>query len=213
MFLVMFICWYNLCMCVFFAHPGDVVFIEESIDPFYCHPNSSQCCPVLAIDSNSSKSSNLCSFSDKPRHLVVLAWDAGCTTGCCKLCAWSGPGTPYLMGNSLKSAHLGRHCRLGPLIFCCSSQTNSQPLPLPLPTYQAATVPGCSPRAIPAYLRPLAHAALVILIKLSYTVSGQAYTNRPCYLLTEHSVYCFLDAKKSSCHSQQPEPNHLSWKK
>lgn len=61
--------------------------------------------------------SNLCSFSDKPRHLVVLAWDAGCTMGCCKLRAWSGPGTPHLMGNSLNSAHLGRQCRLGPLFF------------------------------------------------------------------------------------------------
>lgn len=61
--------------------------------------------------------SNLCSFSDKPRHLVVLAWDGGCTMGCCKLRAWSGPGTPHLMGNSLNSAHLGRQCRLGPLFF------------------------------------------------------------------------------------------------
>lgn len=162
---------------------------------------------------NSSKSSNLCSFSDKPRHLVVLACDAGCTMGCCKLCAWSGPGTPHLMGNSLNSAHLGRQCRLGPLIFCCSSQIASQPLPLPPPTYPAATVPGHSPRAIPAYLRPLAHAALVVLIKLSYTASGQAYTNRPSYLLTEHSVSCLLDPNKSSCHRQQPRAQSpISWK-
>lgn len=61
--------------------------------------------------------SNLCSFSDKPRHLALLAWDVGCTAACCKLCAWSGPGTPHLMGNSLNSAHLGGQCGLGPLSF------------------------------------------------------------------------------------------------
>lgn len=77
---------------------------------------------MLAKVSNSSKSSNLCWFPDKPQHLVVLAWDAACTIGCCKLFAWSGPGTPHVMGNSLNSAHLGRRCRLDPLIFCCSSQ-------------------------------------------------------------------------------------------
>lgn len=174
----------------------------------YFSPNSGQWCLPLANVSNSSKCSNLCSFSDKPRHLVVLAWDAGCTMGCCKLCAWSGPGTPHLMGNSLNSAHLGRQCRLGPLIFCCSSQIASQPLPLPPPTYPAATVPGHSPRAIPADLRPLAHAALVVLIKLSYPASGQAYTNRPSYLLTEHSVYCLLGPNIVPATGSDPEPNH-----
>lgn len=167
----------------------------------------------MANTSNSSKSSNLCSFFDKPRHLVVLAWDASCTAGCCKLCAWSGPGTPHLMGNSLNSAHLGRQRRLGPLIFCRSSQIASQPLPLPPPTYPAATVPGRSPRAIPAYLRPLAHAALAVLIKLSYAASGQAYTNRPSYLLAKHSVCCLRGPNKGSCHRHQPRAQSpISWK-
>ena len=96
--------------------------------------------------------SNLCSFSDKSQHLVILAWDAGCTMGCSKLCAWSGPGTPHLMGNSLNSAHLSRQCGLGSLFFLITPA--SQPPPLPPPTYPAATVPGHSPRAIPAHLRP-----------------------------------------------------------
>lgn len=125
--------------------------------------------------------------------------------GCCKLCAWSGPGTPHLMGNSLNNAHLGRQYRLEQLIFCFSSQIARQPLPLPSPTYPAATAPGCSPRAIPAYLRPLAHVALVILIKLSYSVSGQACTNRLSYLLTEHSLCCHQGPNKSSCHRQQTQ--------
>lgn len=89
---------------------------------FFLRPNNSHQSLVLAKVSNSSKSSNLCWFSDKPQHLVLLAWDAACTVGCCKLFAWSGPGTPHVMGNSLNSAHLGRQCRLEPLIFCCSSQ-------------------------------------------------------------------------------------------
>ena len=132
---------------------------------------------MSSISPSPPSDSNLCSLSDKPRHLVVLAWDAGSTMGCCKLCAWSGPGTPHLMGNSLNSAHLGRQRGLGPLFFLATPA--SQPPPLPPPTYPASTVPGRSPRAISAYLRPLAHAALTILIKLSYCTSGQAYTNRP----------------------------------
>lgn len=125
--------------------------------------------------------------------------------GCCKLCDWSGPGTPHLMGNSLNSAHLGRQYRLDQLIFCCSSQIARQPLPLPSPTYPAATATGCSPRAIPAYLRPLAHVALVILTKLSGSASGQACTNRLSYLLTEHSLCCHQGPNKSSCHRQQTQ--------
>lgn len=100
-----------------------------------------------------------------------------------------------------------------PLLPRRSSQLASQPPPLPPPTYPAATVPGRSPRAIPAHLRPLAHAALAILIKLSYSASGQAYTNRPSYLLTEHSVYCLLGPNRSSCHRQQPRAHSpISWK-
>lgn len=100
-----------------------------------------------------------------------------------------------------------------PLLPRHSSQLASQPPPLPPPTYPAATVPGHSPRAIPAYLRPLAHAALTILIKLSYSASGQAYTNRHSYLLTEHSVYCLLGPNRSSCHRQQPRAHSpISWK-
>lgn len=128
----------------------DVNLLREGIVSFLLLPNNSHWCLVLAKVSNSSKSSNLCWFSDKPQHLVVLAWDAACTVGCCKVFAWSGPGTPHVIGNSLNSAHLGRQCRLDPLIFCCSSQPASQPLLLPPPTYPAATVPGCSPTAIPA---------------------------------------------------------------
>lgn len=69
-----------------------------------------------------------------------------------------------------------------------------------------------SPRAIPAYLRPLAHAAHTILIKLSDIASGQAYKNRPNYLLTEHSVYCLQGPNRISCHRQQPRAHRLiSW--
>lgn len=100
----------------------DVILLREGIVSFLLLPNNSHWCLVLAKVSNSSKSSNLCWFSDKPQHLVVLAWDAAGTVGCCKVFAWSGPGTPHVMGNSLNSAHLGRQCRLDPLIFCCSSQ-------------------------------------------------------------------------------------------
>lgn len=94
-----------------------------------------------------------------------------------------------------------------------SSHLVSQPPPLPPPTYPAATVPGCSPRAIPAYLRPLAHAALAILIKLSYSASGQAYTNRPSYPLTQHSVCCHTGPNKCSCHRLHPRAySPISWK-
>lgn len=158
---------------------------------------SGVCCwQMSTIPPSPPSDSNLCLFSDKPRHLVVLAWDAGCTMGCCKLRAWSGPGTPHLMGNSLNSAHLGRQCGLRPLFLPCCSHLASQPPPLPPPTNPAATVPGRSPRAIPAYLRPLAHAALAILIKLSCSASGQANTNRPSYPLTPHSVCCLLGPKQ-----------------
>lgn len=149
---------------------GDVILLREGIVSLLLVPNNSHWCLVLAKVSNSSKSSNLCWFSDKPQHLVVLAWDAACTIGCCKLFAWSGPGTPHVMGNSLDSAHLGRQCRLDPLIFCCSSQPASHcccHLPLTQqPLYLAA-----APQPFQPYLRPLAHA--VILIKLSWSVSGQ----------------------------------------
>lgn len=94
--------------------------LGENIVPFTLVLKSSQWCWRLQMSSippSPPSDSNLCSFSDKPRHLVVLAWDACCTMGCCKLCAWSGPGTPHLMGNSLNSAHLGRQCGLGPLFF------------------------------------------------------------------------------------------------
>lgn len=100
-----------------------------------------------------------------------------------------------------------------PLLPRCSSHLVSQPPPLPPPTYPAATLPGRSPIAIPAYLRPLAHAALTILIKLSYSASGQAYTNRPSYPLTQHSVCCLLGPNKSSCHRLHPRAHSpISWK-
>lgn len=100
-----------------------------------------------------------------------------------------------------------------PLLPRRSGQLVSQPPPLPPPSYPAATVPGCSPRAIPAHLRPLEHAALATLIKLSYRASGQAYTNRPSYALTEHSVYCLLGPNRTSCHRQPPRAHSpISWK-
>lgn len=160
---------------------------------------------MFLILQSSPSDSNLSWFADKLQHLVFLAWDAGCTTGCCKPSAWSGPGTPHLMDNSLNSAHLGRQCRLGPLFLCHTSHLASQPLPLPPPTYPPATVPGCGPRAIPAYLRPLAHAALTVLIKLSYATSGQAYTNRPSYPLTEQSAYLGVRPRVPAT-GRNPEP-------
>lgn len=99
------VCVFVHCMTLIYLFAYLDVFFERAYSLYYFSPNSGQWCLALANVSNSSKSSNLCSFSDKPRHLVVLAWDAGCTMGCCKLCAWSGPGTPHLMGNSLNSAH------------------------------------------------------------------------------------------------------------
>lgn len=148
-----------------FKYLGDAILLREGIVSFFLHPNKSHRSLVLAKVSNSSKSSNLCWFSDKPQHLVVLAWDAGCTIGCCKLFAWSGPGTPHVMGNSLNSAHLGRQCRLEPLIFCRSSQPASQPLLLPFPLTQQPLYLAAAPQPSQPYLRPLARA--VILIKLS----------------------------------------------
>lgn len=196
-----------MCVWVTLCSLGGVVyftFVQTAVDGVWRWRMS-------PIPPSPPSDSNLCSFSDKSRHLVVLAWDAGCTMGCCKLCAWSGPGTPHLMGNSLNSAHLGRQRRLGPLVFLAAPASHRPPLPPP--TYPAATVPGRSPRAVPAYLRPLAHAALAILIKLSSSASGQAYTNRPSYPQTEHSVYCLLGPNKSSCHRQQPRAHSpMSWK-
>lgn len=122
-----YLCMFNLPVPVVTSfyprrYLGNAILLREGIVPFFLHPNNSRWCLPLAKVSNSSKSSNLCWFSDKLQHLVVLAWDAACTIGCCKLFAWSGPGTPHVMGNSLNSAHLGRQRRLDPFIFCRSSQ-------------------------------------------------------------------------------------------
>lgn len=103
---------HSVLMLVSFVSLKCVFFLNLSL-------NSGQSCLALATLTPPSQppDSNLRSFSDKPRHLVVLAWDVGCTTGCCKLCAWSGPGTPHLIGNSLNSAHLSRQYGLGSIFF------------------------------------------------------------------------------------------------
>lgn len=189
-FLFVQISWWR-----YFIERGNSLFFFSSIQT----PATRVWCWQRSL--NSSKSSNLCWFSDKPQHLVVLAWDAACTVGCCKLFAWSGPGTPHVMGNSLNSAHLGRQCRPEPLIFSCSSQPASLcccHLPLTQqPLYLAA-----APSPLQPYLRPLARAA--ILIKLSESVSGQAQTKRPQYVLAGHLFASLLRPNNSFCHRQQP---------
>lgn len=90
---------------------------------------------------------------------MLLAGDAACTVGCCKLFAWSGPGTPHVMGNSLNSAHLGRQCRLDPLILCCSSQPASQPAEQPASQPATALATSHLPSSHCTWLQPHSHSS------------------------------------------------------
>lgn len=154
----------------------------------------------MAKVSNSSKSSNLCWFSDKPQHLVLLAWDAACTIGCCKLFAWSGPGTPHVMGNSLNSAHLGRHCRLDPphlpllqpASHCCSHLPLTQQ-----PLYLAAAHSHSSPTLGPWPARP--H-----LSSCPRVCGARRETKEPAYLPAERRFGRLLGPNSSPRHRQQP---------